>query len=68
MWQFVEGTRTGAAGPPGFPTLRTLSTTGELRKAAVNVFGMASRKESLILRLKVLPTCLKGVLQGEIFH
>ena len=51
--QCVEGTKTGGAGPPGFPSLTTIKAAGELRKAGVNVFGMASRKESLILMVKV---------------
>jgi 5'-3' exoribonuclease 1 len=50
----VPGTKSGGAGPPGFPTLRTLAVTGELRKAGVAVFGMPSRKESLMLRVKDL--------------
>ena len=51
--QFVAGTKTGGSGPPGFPSLTTIKSTAELRKIGVNVFGMASRKESLILQLKV---------------
>ena len=50
--QFVAGTKTGGSGPPGFPSLTTIKSTAELRKIGVNVFGMASRKESLILQLK----------------
>jgi hypothetical protein len=49
----VAGTRTGGSGPPGFPSLHTIKTGAELRRAGVNVFGMASRKESIILLLKV---------------
>ena len=51
--QFTPGTKTGPTGPPGFPSLRTLASTPELRRAGVAVFGNPSRKESLILVLKV---------------
>ena len=50
----VAGTKVGATGPPGFPTLRTLAVYGELRRAGINVFGTTSRKESLILKMKEL--------------
>lgn len=50
--QFVAGTKVGATGPPGFPTLRTLAVTGALSMSRVNVFGTPSKKESLILRVK----------------
>ena len=49
---FTPGTKTGATGPPGFPALRTLASTAELRRAGVAVFGNPSKKESLILVLK----------------
>jgi 5'-3' exoribonuclease 1 len=52
---FVPGTKVGATGPAGFPTLRTLAVNAELRRAGINVFGMTSRKESLILKVKELP-------------
>lgn len=51
----VAGTKMGATGPAGFPTLRTLAFSSELRRAGVNVFGSTSRKESLILKVKELP-------------
>ncbi len=51
--RFVPGTRTGGGGPPGFPSLYTIKTSAELRRIGVNVFGMPSRKESIILQLKV---------------
>lgn len=51
--QLVPGTTRGITGPPGFPSLMTLKVGGEVRRAGVNVFGMPSRKESLILQLKV---------------
>jgi len=47
-----KGTRTGAMTVPGFPTLKTLAIYGELEKAGVDVFGMRSRKESLILKFR----------------
>eukprot|EP00854_Cymbomonas_tetramitiformis_P005821 gene5821-7022_t len=49
--ELLEGTTTGAASPPAFPTLRTLQFRPDLRKAGVNVFGQPSKKESLILRI-----------------
>ena len=39
------------SGPPNFPTIHTLPVRGELKNAGVNVFGSATKKESLILRL-----------------
>jgi hypothetical protein len=62
--QFVAGTRTGGSGPPGFPSLHTIKTGAELRRAGVNVFGMASRKESIILLLKPLHVQLGGQRLG----
>ncbi|GAB4816899.1 hypothetical protein N2152v2_003945 [Parachlorella kessleri] len=53
--QVVEGTTRGISNPPGFPSLSTLNVGGEVRRAGVNVFGMASRKESCILHLKEVP-------------
>lgn len=35
-----------------FPSLRTLAHTAELRSAGVNVFGMSSKKPSVILTIK----------------
>jgi len=48
----VKGTSTGVSTIPGFPTLKTLAVHGRLEKANVNVFGMDSKKESLILKVK----------------
>lgn len=39
---------------PGYPTLRTLGVTAALKMAAVEVLGMPSKKESLILTVKVV--------------
>nr|pir hypothetical protein Y39G8C.b - Caenorhabditis elegans [Caenorhabditis elegans] len=36
---------------PGFPTMKHLSHLGELRFANCNIFGMASRKESMVLKV-----------------
>jgi hypothetical protein len=74
--QVVEGTSQGITGPPGFPSLRTLKVGGEVRRAGVNVFGMASRKDSLILQLKVTSwraasppyTALVGLLVAQGGH
>ena len=49
--RLVKGTTTGALSPPGFPTLRTIPATARLQSAGCNVFGMASKKESLILKI-----------------
>ncbi|KAL4438007.1 hypothetical protein ABPG77_004228 [Micractinium sp. CCAP 211/92] len=62
--QFVTGTKTGKSGPAGFPSLDTIKSTAELRKIGVNVFGMASRKESIILQLKGLAAQLQGQRLG----
>ncbi|KAL4425618.1 hypothetical protein ABPG75_009634 [Micractinium tetrahymenae] len=62
--QFVAGTKTGSSGPPGFPSLATIKSTAELRKIGVNVFGIASRKESLILQIKGLAAQLSGQRLG----
>lgn len=37
---------------PGFPTMKHLSHLGELRFANCNIFGMASRKESMVLKVE----------------
>ncbi len=49
--RLVAGTLTGALSPPGFPTLRTIAAAPRLAPAGCNVFGMASKKESLVLRV-----------------
>lgn len=45
----VEGTKTGVASPPGFPSLRSLKFATRLQNVGAMVFSSASRKESLIL-------------------
>jgi 5'-3' exoribonuclease 1 len=47
----LKGVTLGPGGPPNFPTIHSLPVQGELKNAGVNVFGSATRKESLILRL-----------------
>lgn len=47
----LKGVVLGPGGPPNFPTIHTLSVRGELKNAGVNVFGSATKKESLILRV-----------------
>ena len=47
----LPGARIGVKRPPGFPTTRALPSRGALKHAGVNVFGTASKKESLILRV-----------------
>lgn len=37
---------------PGFPTMKHLNHSGELRYANCNIFGMASRKESMVLKVE----------------
>ena len=51
LWAVLQG----EGGPPGYPTLRTLVVEPELRAAGVDVLGQASKKESLILKVKVRP-------------
>ena len=50
----VRGTKVGITTIAGFPTLKTLAVYGQLEKAGVDVFGMRSRKESLVLKFKDL--------------
>ena len=47
----LPGVQTGVKRPPGFPTMHTLASRGDLKSAGVNVFGTASKKESLILKV-----------------
>ena len=56
--QVAAGTKLGPGGPPGYPTLKTLSLTAQLQQAGVEVFGQGSRKESLILKVQVRSFCL----------
>ena len=50
----VPGTRLGGASPPGFPTLRTIHASARLANSGCNVFGSASKKESLLVRVSDL--------------
>lgn len=52
--RLVPGTKTGKEAPPGFPTLKTLELDAALKLASVEVLGQPSKKESLILTIKVL--------------
>jgi len=68
--KFLPGTKVGATGPPGFPTLKTIQMSGRLERAGINVFGMPSRKESVVLQLKDLGVspgveAVAGVLVGQ---
>ena len=48
----LPGVNLGADRPPGFPTVHSLTDVrGELKCAGVNVFGSATKKESLIVRV-----------------
>ena len=47
------GTLTGRLKPHGFPSIETLPVVPEIQQAGVNVFGQPSKRESLILHLKV---------------
>ena len=58
----LPGAHLGIKRPPGFPTMTTLQSTGMLKSAGVNVFGTASKKESLILRVDKKGD--KGLLVG----
>ena len=46
----VPGTRRFS---PGYPTLRTLAVSPALRPVGVEVLGQASKKDSLVLTVKV---------------
>jgi 5'-3' exoribonuclease 1 len=61
--RLVKGTTTGALSPPGFPTLRTIPATARLQAAGCNVFGMASKKDSLVLRVADLGPSPPGAAQ-----
>lgn len=53
--ELVPGTKTGVSNPLGFPTLKTMAhdiSHTEMRGAAINVFGSASKKDSLIIALR----------------
>jgi hypothetical protein len=58
----VRGTTQGKAGPPGFPTLKTVESTCHLAAVGIDVLGQASKKESLIITLAVRPEYI--VLRG----
>ena len=47
----LDGVKLGVDRPPGFPTMHSLALRGELKHAGVNVFGTASKKESLVVRM-----------------
>ena len=51
--RLVLGTIAGKGGPPGFPTLKTLDVRGQLQVAGVEVLGLASKRESLVLHITV---------------
>lgn len=58
----VPGTRTVL---PGYPTLKNLSVTPSLKPVAVEVLGAPSKKDSLVLQVKVsclqtTPACCHG--------
>jgi 5'-3' exoribonuclease 1 len=63
--RIVDGTQIGHKSPAGFPTLKTLAFTAELRKAGINIFGSASKKESLILKLASPPPNVTAAQVGE---
>lgn len=50
--QLAQGTRI-RDGAPGFASLSILRVTPELKAAAVNVLGSASKKDSVILHVQV---------------
>ena len=49
--KLVNGTKSGALSPVGFPSLRTLKVLGRLATIGVNVFNMPSKRDSLVLSL-----------------
>lgn len=50
-----EGVRLGLDAMPGFPSLKTLPFTNQLRKAGVNVHGNASNDFSMVISLQTPP-------------
>lgn len=48
---------------PGFPTMKHLNHTGELRFANCNIFGMSSRKESMVLNVENDSDCEKDIIE-----
>ncbi|KAL6776318.1 XRN1 [Auxenochlorella protothecoides x Auxenochlorella symbiontica] len=50
--KIVPGTKMGKHAPSGFPTLGTLSVAGKIENAKCSVFGMHSKRPSLILAIK----------------
>lgn len=42
---------------PGYPTLKTLAVTPSLKPVGVEVLGQASKKDSLVLQVKVRDGC-----------
>lgn len=55
------GTLTGRLKPHGFPSIETLPVVPEMQQAGVNVFGQPSKRESLILHLKVQPQTIAKI-------
>ncbi len=51
---------------PGYPTLRTLGVTAALKMAAVEVLGQPSKKESLVLTVKVGATVAPHGRAGDL--
>eukprot|EP00884_Botryococcus_braunii_P018829 jgi/Botrbrau1/562/Bobra.0010s0030.2 len=47
----VKGTIVGKGGPPGFPTLKILRFQSGLKAVGVDILGIPSKKESVILQL-----------------
>ena len=50
----MKGTKLGALSPVGFPTLKALKATARLAPIGVNVFGMTSRRDSVVLAFQDL--------------
>ena len=69
--KLVKGTKLGALSPVGFPTLKTLKATARLAPIGVNVFGMTSRRDSVVLAFQdmedgaMTPQQVAPVILGE---
>lgn len=65
----AEGTQTGVYNPRGFPTLKTMQsdiTGAELRPAGINIFGTASKKDSLVLSMRGVPPSAGGGMAAAV--
>jgi len=63
--QLFPGTSTGVSSPGNYPTLKTLSYSIYYAKLGVNVFGIPSKRESVVVKPKESCSC---DVNGEAFY